>query len=430
MAAGSDSQESLVKALRHPRLWVAPIVVVGIMMSLLATLYLGSVLDPSDNLHDFPIALVNQDEGEVLDDGTRQLVGDQIVAGLVDNVPKDKVDLQQIGWAQADSLMRDGKLYGAIVIPSDFTKRLLILAKASVAAGDVEKPVLTVYANPRAGTYAGAIVGQIGEQAMARVNKTVGENVVKQVNQQVPPEQLSGASRLVLAEPINVRDVQFNPLPAKTGTGLSAFYYTLLLVLAGFTGAMIIHSLVDSHFGFAPTEYGPWYVHEPNVGLGRFHTLLVKWVIVGAMSVIVSAIYVGIGRLLGMPMDHAWLLFLFGTFAIFAIGVTATSVLALFGTSGLLVNLIVFIVLGLPSSGATVPIEASPRFFAWLAEFEPMHQVYLGVRAILYFDARGNAGLQHGAWMTLLGLVIGVVVGVVSTRLYDRRGYTRAPRTA
>ncbi len=39
-----------------------------------------------------------------------------------------------------------------------------------------------------------------------------------------------------------------------------------------------------------------------------------------------------------------------------------------------------------------MPLEASPRLFSWIAAVEPMHLVYLGVRAVLYFDATGTPG--------------------------------------
>jgi hypothetical protein len=65
--------------------------------------------------------------------------------------------------------------------------------------------------------------------------------------------------------------------------------------------------------------------------------------------------------------------------------------------------------------------------FHWLAWFEPMHQVYLGTRAILYFDVNFSAGLGRALVMTGVGLVIGLVLGAVVTQLYDRKGWLRAP---
>ncbi|MBF6202475.1 DUF3533 domain-containing protein, partial [Nocardia cyriacigeorgica] len=91
--------------------------------------------------------------------------------------------------------------------------------------------------------------------------------------------------------------------------------------------------------------------------------------------------------------ERPMLLFLYGTLAIIAIAVTGLSVMAAFGTAGLMINLIVFVVLGIPSSSGTIPLEATPRWIADLAAFEPMHQIYLAVRAILFFDGRLESGL-------------------------------------
>jgi len=100
-------------------------------------------------------------------------------------------------------------------------------------------------------------------------------------------------------------------------------------------------------------------------------------------------------------------------------------VMAAFGTAGLMINLIVFVVLGIPSSSGTIPLEATPRWIADMATFEPMHQIYLSVRAILFFDGHLEAGMAQGLSMTLAGLAIGLVVGAVATNAYDLRGLLR-----
>jgi hypothetical protein len=69
-----------------------------------------------------------------------------------------------------------------------------------------------------------------------------------------------------------------------------------------------------------------------------------------------------------------------------------------------------------------VPLEATPAFFEWLAKFEPMHQVFLGARALLYLGGRAEAGLAQSLEYTGAGLLIGVLFGVIVTRFYDRRG--------
>ncbi len=73
-------------AARHlrPRAWIAPIAVVTLLMSLLATMYLAYVVNPTKNLHDFPVALVNQDDGDTLiDQCDRKVVQ---ILGRIDHV--------------------------------------------------------------------------------------------------------------------------------------------------------------------------------------------------------------------------------------------------------------------------------------------------------------------------------------------------------
>jgi hypothetical protein len=192
----------------------------------------------------------------------------------------------------------------------------------------------------------------------------VGQQVTAEFARTAAGAPLPGAVGLVLANPIDVQITPHDPLPHGTGSGLSAFYYSLL-------------------------------------------------------------VYLGVATWLGMPIPREWPLFGYGVFAIVAVGVTATSMIAALGSMGLLVNLLVFVILGLPSAGATVPLEATPTFFLWLAHFEPMHQVYLGTRALLYFNGHADAGLSRALTMCGIGLAVGLALGVVVTRIYDRKGYHR-----
>jgi uncharacterized phage infection (PIP) family protein YhgE len=145
------------------------------------------------------------------------------------------------------------------------------------------------------------------------------------------------------------------------------------------------------------------------------------------LGVLTSAVYLAIAHGLGMPIPLGWELWAFGVFAIAAVGVTSSSILSVLGSMGLLVSMLIFVILGLPSAGATVPLEATPRLFRWLAEFEPMHQVFLGVRSLVYLDGGEGTGLSQALLLTSIGLVIGVLFGGIITKLYDRKGFHRIP---
>src|SRR5262249_52924029 len=156
-----------------------------------------------------------------------------------------------------------------------------------------------------------------------------------------------------------------------------------------------------------------------------FQTLLLKWAIMVLLALLTSLVYLAIADGLGMPIPLGWQLWSYGVFAIIAVGITSSSLLSVLGSMGLLVSMLIFVILGLPSAGATVPLEATPQFFRWLAEFEPMHQVFLGVRSLLYLNGRADAGLSQALWMTAVGLAIGLLLGGIITHLYDRKGFHR-----
>ncbi len=404
--------EPIGSAKGHPNgaVLAVPIVITLALMAALAALYLGGILNPTTNLRHLPLAVVNEDAGPA---------GAQIAEGLVSGLDKHKFDVRALSADAARHQLDTAQVYGQVLIPPNFSQGLQTLAQGALQPGQVVRPVVTISTNPRAGTLGASIASQTLAQAMSAANQKVGARLTAQVAQQTGGAPLPGGVAMVLASPIDVQTNAHNPLPNGTGNGLSAFYYSLLL--AGFTGSMVISTLVDSMLGYAPAELGPVYRFVDRVDISRFRTLLIKWASVLAAALVTSAVYIAIAKGLGMPEPRAWALWSYGVFAILAVGVTSTSMIAALGAMGLLVNLLVFVILGLPSAGATVPLQATPAFFAWLANFEPMHQVFLGTRALLYFDGHGDAGLTRALTMTAIGLVLGVVI----TLLYDRKGYHR-----
>lgn len=407
------------KATRTVRFWTVPVVVTLVVLAALAAFYLGGILNPMTNLRHFPIAIVNEDAGPT---------GAQVVKGMLSNFEKDDAyDVRMLSHDDAKHQLDSAQIYGVAVIPPNFSSKLQAYAKSAVDPGRVARAVIIVTTNPRAGTLGASIAGQTLTRAVTLVDRLVGQRLSQEVAQQLGNKQVPAAVTLMLGNPIEVESSVHNALPDGTGNGLSAFYYALLLLLAGFTGSIVISMLVDSMLGFVPAEFGPVYRFAEQVHISRLRTLLIKWALIIVLAVLTSGAYLLIAAKLGMPIQNAVPLWLYGTFAIAAVGITSTSLIAILGALGLLVSLFVFVILGLPSAGATVPLEAAPRFFGWLANFEPMHQVFLGTRALLYLNGLADAGLSRSLLMTAIGLVIGLLLGAIVTYLYDRRGYHRTP---
>ena len=406
------------KATRTVWFWTVPIVATLAVLSALAAFYLGGILRPMTNLRHFPIAVLNEDAGPT---------GAQVVKGMLSSVDKDAYDVRVLNHDEAKQQLDTAQIYGVAVIPPNFSSKLQAYAKSVLAPGRVDRPIVIISTNPRAGTLGAGIAGQALERAVSMIDRLVGQRLSQEVAQQAGPGPVPGAVAILLANPIEIKSTVHNALPDGTGNGLSAFYYSLLLLLAGFTGSIVVSMLVDSMLGFLPAEFGPVYRFAEQVKISRFRTLLIKWALTLILALLTSAAYILIATKLGMPVQNSLALWLFGVFAITAVGITSTSLIAVLGALGLLVSMFVFVILGLPSAGATVPLQAAPAFFGWLAKFEPMHQVFLGARALLYLDGRANAGLSQSLELTAIGLVIGLLLGGIVTRIYDRRGYHRLP---
>lgn len=191
-------------------------------------------------------------------------------------------------------------------------------------------------------------------------------------------------------------------------------------------GGNVISNGVDTALGYADTEIGPWHTRRPTVPINRTQTLLLKMAMTAGITVVsVSLVMLATIAILGMDATHIPLLWIYSYCATLAVGLGVQAINAAFGGIGQLVSMFVFIVLGLPSSGATVPLQAVPGFYRFLSNFEPMRQLSDGVRAILYFDARGDAGLTHSWIMIAIGAAAGLLFGFAMTRYYDRKGHKR-----
>jgi len=230
------------------------------------------------------------------------------------------------------------------------------------------------------------------------------------------------------ANPLTVATSAFDPLPPNSALGLSAFYISLLAIMCGFLGAILVNTTVDAALGYGMTEIGPKWSQRMPVAISRWHTLLAKWIVALVMVPVLTAILlvVAVG-ILHMNAPFVGELWLFTTFAGIAIAAGTLALFATLGSAGQLLALLLFVYLGLASSGGTIPLQALPPALRFVANFEPLRQILDGVRSILYFGATGEAGLTRGLALTTIGLVLWVVVGFGATTWYDRKGFDRAP---
>nr|WP_261993588.1 SNG1 family protein [Streptomyces sp. 3211.6] len=415
--------------LRRPQLWIGTGLIAAVVSMLFALLYVGGNVNPRGNLRDLPVALVNADAGA--DAGGRHVkLGEQVVAGIRKAAENDKsIDWQLVSREEADKRLGSGKVFGALVIPQDFSATVTALGAPQPAPQGKQPvpPTLSVLTNQSAGSIGSSMSSQAAQKAAHAASAQIGQELLKQAAAQ--KAQLPTAAQLQLADPVTVTVTDGHPLGARSAMGLSAFYYALVLVVCGMLGANLVNSQVDTALGYLHTDFGPFRKREPVQHTSRVRTLAIGIALMLGLSLVmgslVEAATVGI---LDMDASHLGHLWLYSVCTIAVVGIGSLALFAAFGTPGMLLATVVFVAMAVPSSGATVPLQALPGFFRGLSEFEPLRQITEGMRSLLYYGAQADAGLTR-AWTSLgIALVAALAFGFAVTAFYDRRGLHRIPR--
>jgi YhgE/Pip-like protein len=411
--------------LRSARLWIGAGLLVAILSSVFATLYVGGNLDPVGHLNDLPVALVNADSGAVVD-GRAVNFGDQVVAAIQrTEQTNDSIAWEAVSAVKVRTLLGQGKVFGALEIPADLTQALSSLT--SVDGSSVVRPTIDVLTNQAAGSLGSSFASTANQTAAHAASFAIGKQLLAAVERQ--GSHPDGATQLLLADPVTINVASGHALGSHSGNGLTAFYYALVLIVVGMLAANVVISQVDTALGYLHADFGPIRQRYPLRHTSRVHTLLIGIVLMLGLSIVAGSLVelMAVG-VLGMDASHLALLWVFSVSAIAVVGISALTLLAAFGTPGMLVLTVVFVALAIPSSGGTVPIQALPGFFRWLAEFEPLRQVTGGIRSILYFNAQGSAGLDR-AWTAMaIALPVALIWGFGVTHLYDRKGLHRVPQ--
>jgi hypothetical protein len=273
--------------------------------------------------------------------------------------------------------------------------------------------------NVRAGSIGVSLAEGVLQPALADVSRTIGTRLKAEAG-------TGAADSALLANPLTVSVTSYRSLPAHAGLGLSAFYLSLLIMMCGFLGAIIVNTAVDSALGYAASEVGPRWSQKVPRRISRWQTLVAKWVVAVPATLLFTGLLMAVAAgLLRMDAPHWPELWMYGWFAAAVVAIGTLALFATLGALGQLLALIVFVYLALASSGGTVPLQALPGFYRFVANFEPLRQIVGAVRAILYFNGAGDAGLNRGLLLTSIGLLFWMVIGAAVTSWYDKKGLHR-----
>jgi len=406
------------------RVWIAPMLIGSIFIALVATIYIGSVIDPTGHLHGLPVMVVDEDAGAQAN-GQELNVGASVVRALEQSSSvTSRLKLRVASAAVADREMNSAHAYATLVIPRTLSRSVLLASSGGKgAAGAPARGAITLEENQRLGSLGVNLAAGVIKPAAESASASVGKQLAPLVGPETRSNPVLAAQA---ADPIALKVVTYRPLPDHTALGLSAFYIALLAILAGFIAATLINTSLDSALGYSSSEMGPrWTLRRPTA-IRRRTTFLAKWAAAAIVVPVLTAILllIAIGAL-GMHGPHTVLLWLLCTLAAMMIATATRALLAALGSIGQLLAMLLLIYLSLASSGGTVPTQALPGVFGLAGKVEPLRQVLGGTRAILYFGAAGDAGLTHAVLVLICELVFWAAVGLLVTSWYDRRKMDR-----
>jgi YhgE/Pip-like protein len=412
------------EVLRAKKIWIAPLAVACIFVAVMAVVYIGSTVNPTGHLHDLPVMVVDEDSGAV-DAGQHVNVGASLASALQQSSGvTTRLRLRPATLKQAQGEMDKGDAYATLIIPSTLTRTALLAAGVRTPGSPLPaNAAVELDENSRLGTLGVNLADGVMTPAIAQISPQIGSHLSAL---STPTARSNPILAARVANPITLTTATYRPLPDHSALGLSAFYIALLGLIAGFVSATLINSSVDTALGYSSSQMGPHFTQRAPVPINRQQTFLVKWAIAALAAPLLSGIVLSVAvALLGMYAPNLILLWGLLALAALMIATGTLALLATFGSIGQLLAMILLVYLSLASSGGTVPVQALPGTLRAIGSVEPLRNTLTGSRAILYFGARGDAGLTHSVIVLALEVLFWAAVGLGVSRWYDRKHLDR-----
>ena len=412
------------QVLRSRKIWIAPILTASVFAAVMATVYFGSVVNPTGHLHGLPVMIVDQDSGAVVH-GQHVNFGTSLASTLEhSSAVTSRLHLMPAASQRAHAEMDKAGAYATLVIPATLTRSALLAAGVTTpGATPPATAAVELQENTRLGSLGVSLASGVLTPAIAKISPQIGKHLSALAT---PASKHNPVLASRVQNPISLTTSTYRPLPDHSALGLSAFYISLLALIAGFVGATLINSSVDGALGYATSQVGTRFSQRRPVPINRTQTLLVKTAIAAVgVPVLTGVVLVVSVGLLGMYAPNIIGLWGLLSLAALMIALGALALIAVFGSIGQLLAMLLLLYLSLASSGGSVPIQALPGFFRAVGHVEPLRNTLLGTRAIIYFGARGDAGLTTSLTVLACEVLFWAALGLAATLWYDHKGLDR-----
>jgi YhgE/Pip-like protein len=400
------------KMLGSSKAW-APLLAVVILAFFYFLVNFGAARSPVENTRDLPVALVDEDAGAE-SGGEHVDLGDEVLKGATTSEQiGDKVEWTRLSSRQeALRGISEGRYYGALVIPKDYSRNVAELLGDSTR-GSAEPARIEILANPSAGPFASSTVEEILSGIVTSASRATSERITGVLaarGAQVSPQRAA-----VLGEPVVAKLTDAQPIGENSGRGLMPFYLVFTALILGFIGANAIYggltAIVEALA--ARSQRVPSHVRLIFAAtvLG-----LVLALLLGAVEAFVAFGFYGVHHEAGSFYTLLFLALVAAVSLFLALALLA----ALGPRGGILTGSLLIISVGLATSGGTTPVQNLPAFFRALSGVLPFEYMTEGTRALLFYGGRLDAGLGDALQVLLAYLVGAVLLGASISVARDR----------
>ena len=380
------------KLLKVHALWT-PIWTVALIMLCMISIYLPVFGGPSQRLTDFPLIIVNEDIGtSSFNTGN----------GIVDNLIETQ-DGHTFYWRIVSSKevaineLKNNQAYGALIIPTNFSRNITVLREA-LMSGETEGEAakLEILINEGGGQSTTAIATNM----LKTVATTASNNMSNYLKEELIKNNILLSPKIasLMDNPLQYTLTNALGLPKNINKGMTPFVLVLITSISGLMGVQMINGYLKNISAKLRSE--GHLLSDTKVIATE---LLLGVILSAAVAVILQLDVFGVFR--SSHSSSIWIIFLF-TFLCCLTMYFQFKIISLFlGRWGMLVMFPINI-MGIFSSGGAVPITSLPIIHRFFSSFLPTRYMVDGMRALLYYSGKLQAGLGTALWIIMIYFVI------------------------
>jgi ABC-2 type transport system permease protein len=350
-------------------------------------LMIGFIYPSSSGQQNLPVALVDLSHSPESTGFITQLQAINNNSVKMDFTTVNSID-------DARTLINQGKLFGAIIIPETFSTTMSQGKAANVT-------VLYDNSNP-----------QIGAQILAEASGLIGG--VSGMKSAVTVMQL-GAKANETVDPQAVLK-PYNALPQGTIPGSNYFDFVapgmlmMMVMMTALTGIPTAISHEKETGTFDGVLSAP--INPVSIIIGKTLSQTSRGVLQGVIMLILAVVFFNV-HIQGSILLSFFLLFL-GVFSFIGLGILFTSLSENQESSTMMMGLLQFPMMFL--SGVMFPIQQMPWFMQWISELIPVTYAADAMRKVMIL----NAGLTDVLPQIAILVVLGVVTMAIAIPVFKR----------